>query len=268
MSFSRHIPNMLTLFNLLLGCLAIVYIFVDHTMVNLSDESYYFDGKLHVDSLHFGKLHIAALLVILATIVDFLDGFTAKIFKAHSDIGKQLDSLADMVTFGVVPGLIAYQLLSVAMFDTKIAFDLRLLTFIPAFALTLMAALRLAIFNTDPGQKKVFRGLAVPAVALFIAALPLAVFLNEGLVAMLATNAVFLYLSILLLSILMIAKIPMISLKFSGDDPSGNKLRIIFLLCCVIIVAVGFFGFKILFANLAFIIVFYIFYSFGINVLK
>lgn len=136
-----QLPNALTLSNLLLGCLAI-------------------------DQVYKNQWQIVALIVLLAAVVDFLDGFVARLFHAHSAIGKDLDSLADCVTFGVVPGFVIFIHLQQTTQQSWLPFI--------AFLVPVFSALRLARFNHDTRQSDCFYGLPTPANGLFIVFLPLA----------------------------------------------------------------------------------------------
>lgn len=272
MNWTKHIPNFLTLVNLFLGCLALVYIFYDHILFDLTPNSSgsgegFFDGKYNLEKLHYGKLHIAALLVFVAVFVDFLDGFAARALNAKSSIGAQLDSLADLVTFGVVPGMITYYLLGIAFFDSVEAFNLGILVFLPGFFLTLAGAWRLAVFNTRYADAVQFHGLAIPAMALFIASLPLILIRGESAFAISAINNPFvLYIIILFLSYLMVSRLPMFSLKFAHDGM--NKVRYGFITICVALLVGGYIFFKVLFLMVPAIVILYIILSIVLNFQK
>lgn len=178
------IPNTITSLNLLCGCIAIFHAFA-------------------------GDLTVAFWLVIVAAIFDFLDGFAARILKAYSEIGKQLDSLADMVSFGVAPAAVVY-----AMGAGHIAF------FIAVFS-----ALRLAKFNVDTRQSTEFIGLPTPANSLFFVSIGYVV-MNDPSCGMAAIycNLAFLYSAVAVFSILMISEIRMFSLKFKSYKLKDNLL--------------------------------------------
>lgn len=268
MSIYRSIPNALTLLNLLLGCIALVYLFYDHIAIEVFTQAGYsetgfFDGRAMDVELRYGKMHIAALLVIAAALLDFLDGFAARLFNAESAIGKQLDSLADMVTFGLVPGVMMYYLLGVSFFGSGMAFDLRIALFVPGFFVTLCAAYRLARFNTDssgPG----FTGLPVPAAAMIISALPLILYLNEEPLTEWLTNSWILYGLTAAIGFLMISKLPLMNLKFKkGDAVNRHRLGLVALVVVAGFAVYLFFGWIAAILPLA--ITLYIIYSLIIN---
>ena len=140
MKFIKNLPNILTLFNLFLGCMAIVYLFNDHMVIMSGEREMFID---------MGQIALACYCVFTAAIIDFFDGFVARLLKAQSEFGKQLDSLADMVTFGLVPGLIMYELIARSYYANYSSFDYPVLFYSAGFALTIFAAVRLAKFNLD-----------------------------------------------------------------------------------------------------------------------
>jgi CDP-diacylglycerol--serine O-phosphatidyltransferase len=265
MSIYQKIPNTLTLGNLLLGCLSIVYLFYDHITIRAIaltgfEESGVFDGQAVDLHFRFGKMHIAAMLIMVATVTDFLDGWTARLFNASSELGKQLDSLADLVTFGVAPGLILYYLTAVSSFGSQVAFEIGIWAFVPAFLYTLAAAYRLARFNTHPAMAG-FSGLPTPAAALFVAGLALVVYTNEGHAQDYLNNSWWWYGITVALSALMVSRLPLLSLKFSSSDKAGNKKRIILVSSAVIIMIALFLATGWVFALLPALIVWYILVS-------
>ncbi len=210
MEIKKHIPNILTLFNLLSGCIAIIFSFEDIILTS------YFVG--------------------IAVIFDFLDGFTARLLNAKSNIGKDLDSLADVVSFGVVPGIILYRLIELSVMNDN--YEGYLLTFIPfiAFLVPLFSALRLAKFNNDERQTEIFIGLPTPANAILIASFPLILIQNSTLAGInlesyhfLFQNIFFLVFITLFLSYLLIAELPLLSLKFKTFNWKDNIIKYIFL---------------------------------------
>lgn len=192
----RHIPNILTCLNLFSGCIAVVAIF-------------------------HGRMDYAALLICASLAFDFLDGFVARITNSYSEFGKQMDSLADVITFGLVPGLILYHLMLKSNFF--ILFENRLLfSFFKyyMFIVPVFSALRLAKFNLDKRQSDYFVGLPTPANTIMILSLPLIVsndhfgltpyILNPLMLAGIASISAF----------LLVAEIPLIPLKFKrGKSP-------------------------------------------------
>jgi len=207
MKFFKQIPNLLTCLNLTFGFIAIIMAF----QPRLLPYSPYF--------------------ILIASVFDFTDGFAARLLKAYSNLGKQLDSLADMVSFGVAPGVIAYQLMQIslspaAQFNTYVMLATYIIpAFIPVFS-----ALRLAKFNIDDRQTSSFIGLPTPASAILISSLTLVLFHTEqNWVQNFILNPGFLALIILADSMLMISNLPMFSLKFKSAAFSKNKPQYFFL---------------------------------------
>lgn len=203
----KQIPNLFTLLNLLLGCIAIMYVLeYDPTATgfNLSGIS----------------LVLGSVFIFLAAVIDFLDGFVARLFKATSEMGAQLDSLADVVSFGVAPGMILFKLLEQSFVAHPMGTD-SVWPLLPAFLLPCAAAWRLAKFNIDKEQRYYFKGVPTPAVGLTVASLPLAE--DGGLnLATLTNNPYILYGLIVLLSWLMVSNLPMMSLKFKSKKLRDN----------------------------------------------
>ncbi|MFO0320988.1 MAG: CDP-alcohol phosphatidyltransferase family protein [Bacteroidota bacterium] len=200
MKIKQHIPNAITCCNLLCGCFSIVKAFE-------------------------GQLILTSYLVGLAAILDFFDGFLARLLKVSSPIGKDLDSLADMVTFGLAPGVMMYQLLlRVIEIDHIENKSLALVSFlIPIFS-----AIRLAKFNNDTRQTSCFIGLPTPAVAIFICSIPLVIIQHK-------TESIFMNIPTLLsivfiFSFLLISEIPLFALKFKNFSWKDNRVRYVFLL--------------------------------------
>jgi CDP-diacylglycerol---serine O-phosphatidyltransferase len=228
----KQIPNIITLANLFCGCIALVF-------VAKSD---------------FEK---AFLFVCLGIFLDFFDGFFARLFKVSSPLGLQLDSLADMVTSGLVPGYVMYQLFQMTEYDPEIINPIAFFGFI----ITLGACYRLANFNIDTRQTNSFIGLPTPANALFVLSLPLILFdRNLELFTGFLTNCIFLVVLTLLSAFIMNAEIPLFSLKFKSKILKDNLLQIIFLAISVILLLV----FK--FLGVALVIIFYILLSVIMNV--
>lgn len=224
MTFKKHIPNLITLLNLLSGTIAVLF------AVN-------------------NELVIAAYLVFLGILFDFFDGFAARILNVKGELGKQLDSLADVVTSGVVPGIVMYQLLFNAVhkqwlnslsceIGNWITFDEYHLHWIPFIGLliTLAAAYRLAKFNIDERQTSSFIGLPTPAAALVVLSLPLILaYSNNEFVSNLIENVWFLIGLTVVLSYLMNAEIPLFSLKFKDYSWNNNKVKFIFIALTVVL---------------------------------
>src|SRR5215831_11149266 len=163
----KQIPNLFTLLNLVFGCIAIIFILQTGEMVVLVQPDGFIPFSLPE------KLTWGALFIFAAAVVEFLDGFVARLFKATSNLGAQLDSLADVVSFGVAPGLIIYQLLRTGFAQKPGGLDVSFVWLLPAFIIPCAAAWRLAKFNLDAEQKSSFKGLPTPAAGLLIASIPL-----------------------------------------------------------------------------------------------
>lgn len=213
------IPNIMTLGNLLCGCLGIVFVFE-------------------------GNLLYASYLIFIAGILDFLDGFVARLLNQHSEIGKQLDSLADMVTFGVLPSFILAKLIQLSINKDSILSDflpsnllsqahLPFLAYI-AFILALFSCLRLAKFNIDTRQSDSFIGVPTPANAFVVAAFPLILEFNPEY-KFLILNSTFLITYTLIMSYLLISEIPLFALKFKNFSWKSNQIKYIFLILSVIL---------------------------------
>ncbi len=169
----KHLPNLLTLANLFCGCIAIVFILNSQPFLANFDngEQYWVYGTQ--------QAYLGSLFIGLAAIFDMLDGMAARALKIFSPIGKDLDSLADLVTFGVAPAMILFKMLWAAYMTGQEALDTPMLVMAPAFLLPCFSALRLARFNiSSDKQTRSFIGMPVPAVGLFVASLPLILWYN------------------------------------------------------------------------------------------
>lgn len=230
---TRQIPNLFTLLNLVFGCLAIVVTLQNGIVIQYTSE-----GSQLIEIPE--KIWLASLFIALAALVDFLDGFVARLFKAASAMGKQLDSLADVVSFGAAPAMIMYQFLRMSMAMEEDGLNVSTTWLIPAFVLACAAAWRLAKFNLDDSQSFGFKGIPTPAVGLLIASLPL-IYWNQRtqLLVDIVLNKWFLYGTIILLSWLMVSNLPMMALKFKDYGIKNNIPKII-LLAVTIIAAVIF----------------------------
>jgi CDP-diacylglycerol--serine O-phosphatidyltransferase len=193
-------------------------------------------GVMGIVGCFSGNIQLVPWLVAIALLADFLDGFAARALKVHSELGKQLDSLADCVTFGVLPGIIF-----LFLFSQKGGFGTLDLTkpnigFI-SFLYPICAALRLGKFNIDTRQTVNFIGMPTPAGGLFATGV-LLVFLNNtfGLTA-LTTNHLFLAITVPILSWLLLSPIPMFSLKANLKQWKGNEAKIVFFASCAILLA-------------------------------
>lgn len=193
-----QLPNLLTLINLLCGCFAIVCIF----------------NK---------QLYMVPYLVMVAAAVDFADGFVARALKVSSPLGVQLDSLADMVTFGVVPGMVIFELLRSIYGNTN-----TMPYTAPAFLLTLFSALRLAKFNIDTRQTNGFLGLPTPSSTMFVVSLVLILSNDKYGLSPYILQPATLYAITVILSFLLISEIPMFALKIKSTDWESNKVQVLF----------------------------------------
>lgn len=196
----HYLPNFITLTNLSCGCLGIVWAFQDH-------------------------MSLAVYMIWLAAILDFTDGLLARLIGVSSELGKQLDSLADLVSFGLLPAVVVFKLFS-QFHPTVWAYA--------AFLIVVFSALRLAKFNIDPDQGTDFIGLPTPANALLISSFPSIIeqnsaFLRPGLEFPLLWVAV-----ITVLSYLLVSKIKLFGLKFKNFGWAENKFRLIFIALSVV----------------------------------
>lgn len=217
----RQIPNIFTLLNLFFGCVAIVF-----TLQNGIDIIYTKEQEEFIKLTE--QIYWSSIFIMISATIDFLDGFVARLFKATSEMGKQLDSLADLVSFGVAPSLILYQFLRMSFIREHDGIEASLIWLLPAFIFACAGAYRLARFNLDQSQNNVFKGLPIPAAGLVIASLPLINWYNNSdFIYDLLTNKWILYFIILLLSYLMISNLPMMSLKFKDYTLKNNWPKII-----------------------------------------
>ncbi len=238
------VPNLVTLLNLFSGCLAILFALE-------------------------GNLGYAGILILVAGVFDFLDGFAARLLKAYSDIGKQLDSLADVISFGVAPGMIAFMLMKKGLPGLNMPLHLIDASFwqwililspllIPAFS-----ALRLAKFNIDTRQTVNFMGMPTPANAILWASFALITgFSDKPEIPLLLFTPGNLLPVVIITSLLLVSELPMFSLKFNGLSLSLNWYRYVFLLgAFLLLVFMGIYG-------LAVIILLYIAMSLSFYLLK
>jgi CDP-diacylglycerol---serine O-phosphatidyltransferase len=218
--YMKQIPNLFTLLNLVFGCIAIILILQPGESITTVN------GENLVINLP-EKLAYASFFIFAAGIVDFLDGFLARLMKASSEMGKQLDSLSDCVTFGVAPSMIMYQLLRMSYLKEETAFDTSIWLLLPAILIACGAAWRLAKFNIDERQSISFRGVPTPITGFMVAALPLVVFYNSWDLASFVLNRWVLYGITILISYLMVSDLPIMSLKFKDYSLMGNQPKII-----------------------------------------
>jgi CDP-diacylglycerol--serine O-phosphatidyltransferase len=210
----HHVPNLLTLLNLVCGACAIV----------LTLE---------------GQGHWGVYLLLAASVLDFLDGFTARIFHAYSDTGKQLDSLADMVTFGVLPAVFIYTIfrdlfLNQLQLGSSFHHGLQWVVLASVALVPALSAIRLARYNTDPGDGSFFLGLPTPAHALFWTGI-FWQFMETGTLFGSPLNLFFLWAIMVIMAFHMILPVPMYSLKFAHFRLRGNLIRYLILLLALVI---------------------------------
>ena len=201
---TRHIPNTVTCCNLFCGCIASIMGFQ-------------------------AKYEMAILFIILGAVFDFFDGMLARLFHVSGPLGKELDSLADDITFGFAPSVIVYSLFKEVQYpDILTPFT----EYIPytAFIIAVFSALRLGKFNIDTRQSTSFIGLPTPANALFWGSLVVG---GHDFLVSESFNAIYLLILVLIMSYLLVAEIPMFSLKFKNLTWNDNKISYIFLLVCI-----------------------------------
>ena len=222
-----NLPNLLTCSNLISGCIGVVFAFR-------------------------GNLEYAAFMIWLGAFFDFFDGFAARLIKADSELGKQLDSLADMITFGLLPSVLYFQLLERSDWAGG---------YLPylAFIMAAFSGLRLAKFNIDTRQSMGFIGMPTPANAIFVSALPYFIRQNIYGLGDFMSQPVVLLITLLCFSSLLVSEIPMMALKFKTYDFKSNVLRYSFLATTVLLLAL----FQLV--ALPFIILFYILVSVASN---
>ncbi|GAA4341134.1 CDP-diacylglycerol--serine O-phosphatidyltransferase [Mucilaginibacter gynuensis] len=202
----KHLPNFITCANLFSGCIGIVFTFTDN-------------------------LIFASYAIFLAAIFDFFDGLASRVLQSYSGIGKDLDSLADMVSFGVLPSAILYELFLQAPQIHGIS---EYLNFV-AFLIPVFSALRLAKFNVDTRQAENFIGLPTPANAILIASFPLMLQQHTAF-SQYILNPYGLTVFVLIMCALLVAEMPLMSLKFKNRDFNKNIFRYLLLLFSAILI--------------------------------
>lgn len=236
----RNIPNMLTLANLCCGLCSTLFAANNH-------------------------LFLAGTLIFIGATLDFFDGFIARLINMSSKFGKQLDSFADMVTFGVAPGIILFQLIYFSTTGTSFQYNIDKSFFIPLIGMLIpiCAAIRLARFNLNSKEINHFIGLPTPAAAIFIASLPIIPIYHNS--DYLFIDTVFLSASSIILSLTMISPISIFSLKITKKYSITSKLniiRILFLISSLILL------FTLQFISIPFIVILYIFLSILNNLIQ
>ncbi len=219
----KQIPNLFTLLNLVFGCMAITVVLEQGLVVTL-DADWQRDVLIQPQ-----KIWLASVFIFAAALVDFLDGFVARLFDASSEMGKQLDSLADVVSFGVAPSMILYHFLKLSWAQTASGLSTSNWLLVPAFLVAAAAAYRLARFNIDTQQTSSFLGVPTPAVGLLVASFPLIAHYENGWMTDWLFNRWILYILICVLVVSMNLRIPMLSFKFKNRTwrdllPQGTLL--------------------------------------------
>lgn len=209
MNFVKHIPNTITCCNLISGCIATAYAF-------------------------FGDVKVALMFIILGAVFDFFDGMVARLLHVSSPIGKELDSLADNITFGFAPATIIFTELSVLEYPSFLE-PLREVVPFFAFVIAAFSALRLAKFNLDERQSTSFIGLPTPANALFWGALLVS---NPGWIENQRGGVIILLAMGVLSCYLLVAEFPMFALKFKSWGWKGNEVKYGFIALSVLLLAV------------------------------
>lgn len=220
----QHIPNAVTSANLLFGCLSIL-------------------------SAIQGDLIMASVYIGISAVMDFFDGFVARLLHVSGELGKQLDSLADVVSFGVAPGFIFYSIAGKCFGD---GFCINQYTFL---LIPIFSAIRLAKFNIDTRQSDSFIGVPTPANAMFIASLPLILANDTYGIGEVIEHRWFVTFFPLLSAYLLVAELPLLALKFKHFKFKGNEARFILIISCLLSVLI----FK--FAGIALSIIIYILIS-------
>lgn len=197
----KHIPNFITCLNLFSGCIGTIFAFN-------------------------GDLKTAAFFVVLSAVFDFFDGFVARLLNVKSEIGKELDSLADMISFGFLPGMVMFQLITQNLNQPLSLVGLTSCLPYLAFLITVFSALRLAKFNIDTRQSVDFIGLNTPTNTLFIVSLA---FVKEDYPTLIGSTALLLVITFLM-SYLLIGEFRLFSLKFTSTKWTENRYKFIFLI--------------------------------------
>ena len=236
----KHIPNLFTLFNLSFGFLSVVLV-LNNCIV------------------------YAGYLIFVASIFDFLDGFLARKLNVNSELGEHLDSLADLISFGVAPAIVLYSYLKQLISENSSQENWRYLALVVVL-IPVMSAIRLAMFNIDKQQKNEFLGLPTPANALFFTSL--VVYLNTANLLFINDTSVF-YLLIgltIVFSLLLIYPTPYFSLKFTSFIWVENKIKFIFIFISAILLCISIF-FDAVILSMSIIILLYMIISFINNLI-
>lgn len=228
MNIIKHIPNSITSLNLLSGCFAVIFAFA-------------------------GNFKVALFMIIASAIFDFCDGFAARLLRAYSPMGKELDSLADMVSFGLAPAVIMFNKM-LEIFSLDLSADgevfMRILdlpfgdawgymiSLLCALSIAVFSGLRLAKFNIDTRQTENFIGLATPSCALIVGSLIYACETYPAIDDFFVAHSYLLAIISFALALLLVSEIPMFSFKFKNLKWTDNKIKFTFLICAVAIAVV------------------------------
>lgn len=208
----KHLPNALTLANLFCGCCALLYTF-------------------------YWQPEMAAMFTAASFVFDYLDGMVARALKVSSPLGKELDSLADVVSFGVVPAAMLYRLLSGDVsISAAFGHSFVEVNALPAFVLAAFSAFRLGKFNLDTRQGNYFLGLSTPACTVFVLGLALAAHHDRFGLKEIIENQWFLYGLVVLLSGLLVSEIPMFGMKIKRFDLKSNLFNLGFLILFAVLI--------------------------------
>ncbi|RYZ49667.1 MAG: CDP-alcohol phosphatidyltransferase, partial [Chitinophagaceae bacterium] len=238
----KQIPNLFTLLNLLFGCIAIVFILQTGQSLVVLNEALGTYEPFFPEKMAWG-----ALFIFFAAAIDFFDGFVARLLKASTDKGKQLDSLSDVVSFGVAPGMILYQLLRLGYARGEGGLDVSIAALLPAFLFTGAVAYRLAKFNVSTNQTVNFIGVPSPAAGLVIASFPLIIWFADTdpeswqtalRVPQYLITPWLLYAIIILVSYLMVCNRSFIAFKFKDYSWRNNMVKYSLLISSVILLVV------------------------------
>ncbi|MGE6394871.1 CDP-alcohol phosphatidyltransferase family protein [Chryseobacterium scophthalmum] len=227
--------------------------FIKNNLANAITLGNLFSGCVGAVHLILGDYQTTAICIILSLVLDFFDGFVARALKANSNLGTQLDSLADMLSFGFIPGLTMFKMLEPfgnELFGLQLPFEIKYF----GFLITLFSCLRLAIFNLDEEQKYYFKGLNTPSNTILVFGLFYA-FKETQSFSFLLENALFLLIFTVISSWILISPIKMIAMKFKSMKLQDNYPKLALLIGSILILAI----FKIV--GIPMLILYYIFIS-------
>lgn len=217
----KHIPNFITLINLFCGCCALLAVLTE-------------------------QYPLVGLLLLIGVIADFGDGMIARALGVSSEMGKELDSLADMVSFGLVPGMIMYKLLTLSGVQCCELGEGIEVAALGGFLITIFSALRLAKFNIDTRQTEDFIGLATPSSTMYILGLLLIYHYDSMGLSEMVLNPLFLYASTFLISFLLVSELRLFGNKMKTKGWKGNEIRYIFFFACLLnFVLLGWLAFSV-----------------------